>query len=72
MKQLELIQKYGAPAVMFFWLLAVQLEMNDLKVRLYDCNDNRIEDYKNIPRFQSSLLGYSAVLPKQIRVKKMS
>ena len=44
MKQLELIQKYGAPAVMFFWLLAVQLEMNDLKVRLYDCNDNRIED----------------------------
>jgi hypothetical protein len=70
MKQLELIQKYGAPAVMFFWLLAVQLEMNDLKVRLYDCNDNRIEDYKNSPRLQSSLVGQKAILPKKIRIEK--
>ena len=69
MKQFELIQKYGSQAVLFLWLLAVQLEMNDLKTRLYDCNDRRIEDFRNTGRYASSLVGYDAVLPKEIRIK---
>lgn len=70
MKQLELIQKYGVTAVLFIWLGAVQLEMNNLKGQLYDCNRERIEDFKDQSRMSISLVGQKAILPKKIRIEK--
>lgn len=70
MKQLELVQKYGVTAVLFIWLSAVQLEMNDLKGQLYDCNRERIEDFKDQSRMYISLVCKKAILPKKIRIEK--
>ncbi len=70
MKQLELIHKYGVPAVLILWLGSVQLEMNDIRGQLFDCNRDRIEDFKDQSRMSISLVGQKAILPKKIRIEK--
>jgi hypothetical protein len=70
MKQLELIHKYGVTAVLILWLGSVQLEMNDIRSKLFDCNRERIEDFKDQSRTYISLVGQKAILPKKIRIEK--
>jgi hypothetical protein len=70
MKQLELIHKYGVTAVLILWLGSVQLEMNDIRSKLFDCNRERIEDFKDQSRMSISLVGQKAILPKKIRIEK--
>ena len=70
MKQLELIHKYGVTAVLILWLGSVQLEMNDIRSKLFDCNRERIEDFKDQSRTYIALVGQKAILPKKIRIEK--
>lgn len=43
---LELIAKHGVSAVLFIWLSTMQIELKDVKSKLYDCYGDRIEDYR--------------------------
>jgi len=70
MKQLELIHKYGVTAVLILWLGSVQLEMNDIRGKLFDCNRERIEDFKDQSRTYIALVDKKAILPKKIRIEK--
>lgn len=59
-KLLEIIKKQGATGVLAIWLWYTHSEVQDLKVRLYDCygkNTNTVQRQINDPN-------YFAVIPK--------
>lgn len=72
MKQLELIHKYGVPAVLFIWLGTVQYQTTSIQSRLDDCNEKRFQELKEIRwQSESSVTTYNklaAVLPRKILV----
>ena len=70
MKQLELIQKYGVPAVLFIWLGSVQYQMSTVQDRFDDCNEKRFNELKDLRRNHSgnnNILSTDllAILPKK-------
>ena len=73
MKQLELIHKYGAPAVLFLWLASVQYQMSGVQEKLDECQEQRINDIMNIRKATTSadtdFRQLLAVLPEEPRIK---
>lgn len=43
----EKVLRYGAVGVLFFWNIQLQSDVNDVKNRLYNCFEQRINDNKN-------------------------
>jgi len=66
---LELIHKYGVSAILFIWLSVLQVQFNNAQGRLFDCYDERIEEFRFADDQDQSLRWY-AILPKEPKIKK--
>lgn len=73
MQKFELIMKYGVPAVLFFWLVSVQIELSDVKNRMYDCFDQRLIErnrFLSSDRFYVFNPSKNAIRAKEPKIKK--
>lgn len=58
------ILKYGTTGVLLFWNFSLQSEINDLKNRLFNCYELRINDGRQNRSNRLSFNNNLAILPK--------
>ena len=73
-ESIEIFKKYGALGVIAVWLFMTNKRVDTLETQLHDCNEDRIDIYKEYTKpFRSTNNNrkpvFLAVLPEKVKIK---
>ena len=73
-ESIEIFKKYGALGVIAIWLFMTNKRVDTLETQLHDCNEDRIDIYKEYTKpFRSTNNNrktvFLAVLPEKVKIK---
>jgi len=68
-KTIEVIKKHGAIGVLCMWLVWMNLRLNTIEEKLFDCYEDRITVSYYEPNHSVGILFGEAIVPKEITIK---